>query len=246
LILDFRKLLEMIAMRRKFFLAVLLFGFAALVCTHDAVAAGLSKAESDQGFVALFDGKSLDGWQGATKGYSAEDGLLICKPGGAIFTDKEYADFSFRFEFKLEANGNNGVGIRTPAKGNPAYLGMEIQILDDSGEIYQGKLQPYQHHGSIYGVVPSKTGHMKPVGEWNSQEILCHGSHVRVTLNDYVIVDAFLDQIDKTIDGQPHPGLHNEAGHIGFLGHGSRVEFRNIRIKELATQAKAMPVIGGG
>ena len=230
-------------MRMTFFSAVLLFGFAALVCTENVVGADLSKEEAGQGFVALFDGKSLDGWQGATKGYAAEKGLLVCKPGGAIFTDKEYADFAFRFEFKLEANGNNGVGIRTPAKGNPAYLGMEIQILDDSGDSYK-TLKPYQYHGSIYGVVPSKKGHMKPVGEWNSQEILCHGSHVRVTLNDVVIVDAFLDQIDKTMDGQAHPGLHNEKGHIGFLGHGSRVEFRNIRVRELAS--KPLPVFGGG
>ena len=230
-------------MRTTFFVAVLLFGLAALVCTENVVGAELSKEEAGQGFVDLFDGKSLDGWQGATKGYVAENGLLVCKPGGAIFTDKEYADFAFRFEFKLEANGNNGVGIRTPAKGNPAYLGMEIQILDDSGDRYK-ELKPYQYHGSIYGVVPSKKGHMKPVGQWNSQEILCHGSHVRITLNDVVIVDAFLDQIDKAMDGQAHPGLHNEKGHIGFLGHGSRVEFRNVRIKELAS--KPQPVIGGG
>lgn len=231
-------------MRRTFFVAVLLFGFAALVYAENVVGVEVSKQEAEQGFAPLFDGKSLDGWQGATKGYVAENGLLICKPGGAIFTDKEYSDFAFRFEFKLEANGNNGVGIRTPAKGNPAYLGMEIQILDDSGDIHKGKLKPYQYHGSIYGVVPSKQGHMKPVGEWNSEEILCHGSHVRVTLNDVVIVDAFLDKIEKTIDGQPHPGLQNKKGHIGFLGHGSRVEFRNIRVKEFAS--KVEPVIGGG
>ncbi len=209
----------------------------------DPVGTSLSKEETAQGFVALFDGKTLDGWQGDTKGYIPEDGLLICKPGGALFTKKEYADFAFRFEFKLEANSNNGVGIRTPIKGDPAYVGMEIQILDDSGSSFKGRLKPYQYHGSIYGVVPCKQGHQKPVGEWNSQEILCHGSHVRITLNDAVIVDAFLDQIDKTIDGRPHPGLHNEKGHIGFLGHGSRVEFRNIRIKELTS--KPEPRVGG-
>ena len=230
-------------MRITSFGTVLLMGFASLVCIEHVVGAGLSKEEAGQGFVALFDGKSLDGWQGDTKGYVAENGLLVCKPGGTIFTDKEYADFVFRFEFKLEANGNNGVGIRAPAKGTSAYSGMEIQILDDSGEKYKGKLAPYQYHGSIYGVVPSKTGHMKPVGQWNSEEILCHGSHVRITLNDVVIVDAYLDQIDKTMDGQPHPGLHNEKGHIGFLGHGSRIEFRNIRIKEVVSKTKPA---GGG
>jgi hypothetical protein len=62
---------------------------------------------------------------------------------------------------------------------------------------------------------------------------MCKGSHVKVTLNGVVIVDADLDKIDETMDGQKHPGLHNKKGHIGFLGHGDRVEFRNIRIKEL-------------
>ncbi len=193
---------------------------------------GLSPKEAEQGFTSLFDGKTLDGWQGDTKGYQVENGVIICQPGGNLFTAKEYGDFAFRFEFKLPPNGNNGVGIRTPLKGNPAYVGMEIQILDNSGDHYQ-KLQPYQYHGSIYGVVPAKRGHLKPVGEWNSEEILCKGSRVRVTLNETVIVDADLDKIEKTMDGHDHPGLHNKKGYIGFLGHGSRVEFRNIRIKEL-------------
>jgi hypothetical protein len=196
-------------------------------------AAGLSKEEAKQGFVALFDGKTLDGWQGKTDGYKVDGGALICEPGGNIYTTKEYADFVFRFEFKLPPGGNNGVGIRTPLEGNPAYVGMEIQILDDGHKKYQGWLKPYQVHGSIYGVVPAKRGHLKPTGQWNSEEILCQGSHVQVMLNGVVIVDADLDKVDKTIDGRNHPGLHNEKGYIGFLGHGSPVEFRNIRIKEL-------------
>jgi hypothetical protein len=191
--------------------------------------------DAEDGFVSLFDGKTLDGWQGDTQGYVVEpgrEGVLVCKKGGHIYTTKEYADFVFRFEFKLEANGNNGVGIRTPMGVNPAYHGMEIQILDNSGSHYQS-LKPYQYHGSIYGVVPAKRGFMKPVGEWNSEEIMCKGSHVRVTLNGEVIVDADISKIDKPMDGHPHPGLQRKKGYIGFLGHGSRVEFRNICIKEL-------------
>jgi hypothetical protein len=216
-------------------LASLLLG-AQLACAEQsgpAAAVGLTEEEMEQGFVSLFDGKTLNGWQGATKGYKVEDGVLACDPGGNLFTAKEYGDFIFRFEFKLPSYGNNGVGIRTPLKGNPAYMGMEIQILDDKYKEKYPQLQPYQFHGSIYGVVPAKPGHQKPIGQWNSEEILCKGSHVKVTLNGVVILDADLDKIDKPIDGQEHPGLHNEKGYIGFLGHGSRVEFRNIRIKEL-------------
>ncbi|ASV76764.1 putative secreted glycosyl hydrolase [Thermogutta terrifontis] len=191
----------------------------------------LTPEEKEQGFVCLFDGTSLDQWQGDTKGYVIEDGVLVCKPGGNLYTKKEYSDFIFRFEFKLTPNANNGVGIRTPLGCDPAYCGMEIQILDDSGSQYT-QLQPYQYHGSIYGVVPAKRGHLKPVGEWNSEEILCQGRHVRVTLNGVVIVDANLDEV-QPMDHRDHPGLKRDKGYIGFLGHGTRVEFRRIRIKEL-------------
>ena len=223
-------------MRLTCLVAALLLAGTHLLSAADAApdaTAGLSKEEIKEGFVSLFDGKTHNGWQGDTKGYIIENGALACAPGGNLFTGKEYGDFIFRFQVKLPPGGNNGVGIRTPLKGNPAYVGMEIQVLDNSGDRYQGKLQPYQYHGSIYGVVPAKRGHLKPVGEWNCQEIMCKGSHVKITLNGTVIVDADLDKIDKTIDGRPHPGLHNKKGYIGFLGHGSRVEFRNIRIKEL-------------
>ena len=186
--------------------------------------------EAKEGFVALFNGKDLDGWQGSTDGYVVEDGLLVCKKkgGGTLFTTKEYGDFAFRFEFKLEPAANNGVGIRTPLGCNPAYCGMEIQILDTEYK----NIEPWQAHGSIYGVVPAKTGFLKPAGQWNSEEIRCDGRRVTITLNSEVIVDANLDEV-KPIDGHEHPGLKQEKGYLGFLGHGSRIEFRNIRIKTL-------------
>jgi len=222
-------------MRLASFAAVLLFtGAMALSAEKAAPPSGLSQEEKEQGFVSLFDGKTHNGWQGDTKGYKIEDCALVCAPGGNLYTDKEYGDFAFRFEFKLPPKGNNGIGIRTPLKGNPAYVGMEIQVLDEHFDKHYKGLQPYQAHGSIYGVVPAKRGHQKPLGEWNSEEIFCKGPHVKITLNGVVIVDADLSKIEKTLDGHPHPGLHNEKGYIGFLGHGSRVEFRNIRIKDLS------------
>jgi len=218
-------------MRMTCYVAALLLSVSVLLSSVAAAAEPCPK-EAEQGFVSLFDGKTLDGWKGATGGYSAEDGLLICGHGGNLYTNKEYANFTFRFEFKLPPGGNNGVGIRTPGKGDAAYAGMEIQILDDGHERYKG-IRPYQAHGSIYGVAPAKRGFLKPAGEWNSEEIMADGSHIKVTLNGEVIVDADLSKIDKTMDGRSHPGLHNEKGYIGFLGHGARIEFRNLRIKEL-------------
>lgn len=187
-----------------------------------------TKGEKEEGFVPLFNGKNLDGWMGSTAGYVAEDGLLVCKAkgGGLLLTEKEYADFAFRFEFKLEPGGNNGVAIRTPPKGNPAHVGMEIQILDNHAEKYKN-LKPYQFHGSIYFHVPAKRGHLKPAGQWNCEEIRCEGTRVKVTLNGAVIVDADLMTV------KDEPIIKPTKGHIGFMGHGSRVEFRNIRLKEL-------------
>ncbi|NUQ65629.1 MAG: DUF1080 domain-containing protein [Pirellulales bacterium] len=196
---------------------------------------GLSREEVQEGFVSLFDGKTLEGWQGSTGGYVPESGVLVCQPkgGGKLFTTKEYGNFILRFEFKLEPGGNNGIAIRSPLEGRPSRDGMEIQILDDDHPKY-AKLGTYQYHGSIYGMVPAKRGHLRPAGEWNTQEIVCDGSRIQVTLNGAVIVDADLKEItDPTLDGYPHPGRHREKGFLGFIGHGTRVEFRKIRVKEL-------------
>jgi hypothetical protein len=191
---------------------------------------------SEKGFIALFDGKSLNGWKlihGHGPGYVVKDGVLVCPAdgGGNLFNEKEYSDFVFRFEFKIEPGGNNGVGIRAPLEGDAAYQGMEIQILDDGHERYKGKIKSEQHHGSIYDVIPARTGFLKPAGEWNEEEIMAQGSHIRVTLNGVIILDADLNNVREEATLKKHPGLKNKSGHIGFLGHGSLVEFRNIRIK---------------
>ena len=209
--------------------------FAAALFAADDKRAGAG----EEGFVTLFNGKDLSGWiyggKQAGKGYQVKDGVLFCteKDGGNLYTEKEYADFAFRFEFKLEDGSNNGVGIRAPLEGDAAYVGMEIQVLDDNGKDYKGKLRPAQYHGSIYDVVAARTGSLKPTGEWNTQEIVAKGRQVTVTLNGTTIVDANLDDIKDEAKLKKHPGVKREKGHIGFLGHGSRVEFRNILIKEL-------------
>ncbi len=185
----------------------------------------------EEEFQTLFDGKTLKGWQGSLNGYFAEDGILVCK-GGRLFTEKEYSDFVFRFEFKLPPGGNNGLGIRATLQGNAAYAGMELQILENTAEKY-AKLHPYQFHGSVYGVVPARRGFLKKPGEWNSQEVIAMGHHVKVILNGEVITDVFLDKV-QPMDGKAHPGLKNRKGYVGFLGHGDRIEFRNIRIRDYA------------
>ncbi|MFB3920278.1 MAG: DUF1080 domain-containing protein [Terriglobia bacterium] len=191
----------------------------------------------EPGFTSLFDGKTLSGWKLVGRhgpGYIVQDSLLVCpkEGGGNLFTEKEYSNFVFRFEFRLQPGGNNGVGIRAPYEGDAAYVGMEIQILDNEDPQYKD-LRPAQYHGSVYDVIPAKRGALKKPGEWNSEEILAEGRHIKVTVNGQVILDADLDSVKDPAVLKKHPGLARKSGHIGFLGHGALLEFRNIRIKEL-------------
>ncbi|HET6383589.1 MAG TPA: DUF1080 domain-containing protein [Armatimonadota bacterium] len=191
-------------------------------------------AHARGGYVNLFDGHSLNGWHTASGApYTAQNGILTCPVnGGNLYTDKEYGDFDFQFDFRLQKGGNNGIGIRAPFQGDAAYAGMEIQILDDSDPQY-ATLQPWQFHSSIYGVVPARRGSLKPVGQWNHEEIRCVGRHVKITVNHHVTVDADLDDVKDPAVLQQHPGIQRVTGHIGFLGHDSVVDFRNIRVKDL-------------
>jgi HEAT repeat protein len=198
----------------------------------------LSEEERKEGFKVLFDGTNMHEWTGNLVDYKPEDGCISLsadtKFGGNLYTKKEYANFIYRFEFQLTPAANNGVGIRTPPEGDAAYVGMEIQILDSEHPVYKD-LEAYQYHGSVYGIIPAKRGCLKPAGEWNTQEILADGNHIRVTLNGTVILDGDIREATKdgTMDKKEHPGLFNKSGRIGFLGHGSALKFRNIRIKEL-------------
>jgi len=195
----------------------------------------------EDGFTPLFNGHDLEGWTGKADGYVPEDGKIVVHPergGGNLYTAKEYTDFVLRFDFKLTPAANNGLGIRAPLEGDAAYVGMELQILEDGSPVYWG-LQPYQYHGSVYGVVPARRGVLRPVGEWNSEEVRVLGRRVTVVVNGTTVVDADLDEASAagTMDGKDHPGLKRASGHIGFLGHGSPLEFRNIRIKEIPREA---------
>ena len=153
-------------------------------CISFTFVSGMLLAQDD-GFTQLFNGKDLSGWVYGTrngapnksgKGYQVENGVLFTtkEDGGNLFTEKEYADFVLRFDVKLTENANNGIGIRAPLEGDAAYVGMEIQVLDDGGSRYTN-LQPAQYHGSVYQMFPAKRGFQKPVGEWNTEEIAVRG-----------------------------------------------------------------------
>ncbi len=198
----------------------------------------LTAEEKLQGFENLFNGNDLSGWVGNKTDYVVDDHVISIYPTGRgkgnLYTEREFSNFIFRFEFMLTPAGNNGLGIHAPLEGDAAYVGKEIQILDNEHPTY-ANLQPYQYHGSVYGVIPAKRGFLRPTGDWNVEEVEVRGDKIKVTLNGTIILDGDWKKASEkgTMDKQDHPGLQRHTGHIGFLGHGSVVKFRNIRIKTL-------------
>jgi hypothetical protein len=192
-----------------------------------------------EGFTSLFNGKDLTGWKstGKMEVWGVDNGLLYVKGGGGgwLLSDQEYGDYELRLEFKLPKAGNSGVATRAPFKGDPAYSGIEIQLLDDAWykdkNNYKAGIKDVQLTGAIYGVVPPSKDATKPAGEWNTMRIVAKGRHLTIELNGVKTIDADLDKYKE--HEKAHPGLLREKGHVGFQSHDGRVEFRHIYIKTL-------------
>ena len=212
----------------------------------------LSDEEKKAGFEVLFDGRSLEKWQGNTTNYTPDNGTIYVTANyggsGNLYTQKKYSDFVYRFEFCFEVPGvNNGIGIRTNIGSDAAYDGMEIQVLDHDDPIY-ADLLPYQQHGSVYGIHVPKHVTFGKLGTWNTMEVRAEGDHIKVTVNGDVVSDCDIrkacqghniapDGSDKnpyTVDHKNHPGLFNKDGYVSFCGHGAGVRFRNVRILDLS------------
>ncbi len=200
-----------------------------LVCSTRA-----EDVKPPEGFTSLFNGTDLTGWKATGKMdvWKVQKGAIAVEKGGGgyLMTEKEFGDFELRFEYKMSKGANSGVALRSPMAGDPAYVGMEIQLIDDEG--WPGKLADYQHTGSIYDVVPASKQNNKPVGEWNSMKIICNGSKVTIELNGMTLVDANLED-SKEKKGAKHPGLSRGKGHVGFQSYNTLVEFKNVFIKPL-------------
>lgn len=207
--------------------------YALTLCALGVLASELA-AQPPEGFKSLFNGKNLDGWWVAANAkpvWGAENGVIFCQGGGGgwLMTAEEYGDYELHLEYKMPKMGNSGVGLRSPLRGDPAYVGMEIQLIDDVN--WKG-LQEWQHTGAIYNVVAPKKINNKEIGEWNAMRIVAKGRQIRVENNGEVLVDANLDDYVKE-HGKKHPGILRDKGHVGFQSYNFRVEFRNIYLKEL-------------
>ncbi len=188
-----------------------------------------------EGFQAIFDGKSLTGWKGATDDYEVVDGAIRCKAGkgGQLYTENVYRDFEVQLQIKIPQGCNNGLAIRYPGKGDPAYSGMcELQVLDNEAAKY-AKLDPRQYHGSAYGMAPAARGYLRPAGEWNFQKVTVKGSKIQVELNGSRILDTDLSKITEYMANSPHPGKDFTEGHFGFAGHNDPVEFKDVMLREI-------------
>lgn len=187
----------------------------------------------------LYDGKDLSGWEvydGKLDAWKADGDLLTCvAPGGGwLRTARTYSDFVLNLEYRIPPGGNSGIGVRLPETGAPHHAGMEIQILDDEAPEHRN-LDEAQYTGSVYYQAAAKRGAAKPPGEWNACEITCRGPQVKVVLNDETVVDI---QVDEHVEGRGNQtplSERPETGRIGLQSHGTRVDFRNIRVRDLDT-----------
>jgi Domain of Unknown Function (DUF1080) len=208
----------------------------------------LGEDAQPEGFVPLLNGKDLTGWKvynGQESAWGTEDGLLFTRGGngGWLMTQKVYADFELRLEYKMRKRGNSGIAIRSPFEGDPAISAMEIQLQDDPN--YKG-IKPVQYTGAIHDVAAPLKQAARPFGEWNQVRIVAEGATITVEINGTLVQKANLNDYSDRLQADPvkrstaHPGLLRREGHVGLQSAwpGSRVSFRRLLIRELGDLTK--------
>lgn len=207
---------------------------------------GVSAAERREGFVSLFDGRSLQGWHGYGKsaqpvaGWKVVDGAIVrAAEGGDLVSDRQYGDFDLRIDWKISEGGNSGIFYRGSESEPQIYRSaIEYQVLDNDRHP-DGKNGRDRWASALYGLyAPSKIT-TRPVGEWNQTRIVVRGDHVEHWLNGEKVVDVTLGSPDwkarvaaSKFKDWPAFGVAR-SGVIGLQDHGDTVSYRNIRIREL-------------
>jgi hypothetical protein len=195
------------------------------------------------GFLALFNGRDLSGWQPAIN-WTVEDGVITLKNrtdrqehnDNYLWTERQYGDFVLDLEFKVTQGTNSGVYLRTSNMKDPVQTGIEIQVASAAPGSRLGK----GSIGGIYDLVAPKTNALK-LDDWNHYTITCQGPRISVVLNGQPVSEASLDdypEARKSPDGTANKfdkALKDFArtGYVGLQDHGSPVWYRNIRIKPL-------------
>jgi hypothetical protein len=216
-----------------------------MACNADAQERGhntLTEAERAAGWRLLFDGRTTNGWRGymmdtIPSGWRAVDGSLtrVARARDIITTEK-FANFELTLDWKVEPGGNSGVFYR--AVEGPEYIyyfAPEMQVLDDA--VHRDGRSELTSSGSNYAVNPARRGVVKPAGEWNTSRIVANGNHVEHWLNGVKLFEYEIGSEDWTkrvaaskFNQWPEYAKAKE-GHIGLQEHGSRVAFRNIKIR---------------
>src|SRR5688572_3767708 len=230
-------------MRSAFVLSAVVVLFIAVAAAQD------NKPGNDAGWTPLFkeDGEPkgfhVTLWSDVSKPppqgakWVVKDGVLHgSNPRGTwLVSDTEYADFELQLEFKIAEQGNSGIGLRFPDKGDPAFDGLELQIM---GPTYRGndKVPENEKTGGIYQLFePKEPAAFKP-NDWNRYHVTLKGPRLTVKLNDVVVQDVNLDEHKFTPQRGKPPAQRPRKGHIGFqeLSRGNTsVQIRNARIKIL-------------
>ena len=208
-----------------------------------------AKAGAAKGWRLLFNGRDLDGWQevGGKGGYAVRDGMLaLLAEGGSshIITAEDFRDFELRLDFKIARMCNSGLFLRAArGRGNPAYSGCEVQILDDFHweAVTNTKLKPWQFTGSLYSSVPARPGALKPNGEWNTYEVTYRGTRLKVVLNGVEMYDV--DTLKVPLNGARPFAERAATGFVGLQRHAPRevrgeayAWFRNIMVRPLPAE----------
>lgn len=227
---------------------------AAYLCLNGVVAAQTASAADDAGFEQLLatdgvpDAWRVTDWSDLAKPgpegarWNVRDGVLHgSDPRGTwLISEQEYGDFILEFEWKLGERGNSGVALRAPLRGDPAFDGLELQMVDPRYYPADQKPQPNELTGGLYRAIAPSVQAFKPTA-WNKYRITCRGPLVQVVLNDQQILDVNLDeQLSEPLrhDGTAAPPLKDRPrrGHIGFQElsrGGGHVQVRNVRLKAL-------------
>jgi len=204
----------------------------------------LTAREKADGWILLFDGKTLDGWMtssGTPSKTPVEDGCI--NPHGCggymMIHERPWSDFVLSLDFKISEGCNSGVFIRTfpliPRPGKDVgFNGIEVAIDDTKGA-------GLHDTGAIYDLVPPSKNAMKPAGEWNRMVITCDGAKIIVKLNGETVTRMNLDewtQPNRRPDGTHHKfdvayKDHPRKGYIGLQDHGRPCWYKNIKLRPL-------------